>query len=278
MTVYLVGAGPGDPGLLTVKGREVLGEAGVVLYDDLVDPRLLGLTSSGATLICVGKVQSRDHVIAQEEISELLVRYGRRERCVVRLKGGDPFIFGRGGEEALALVQAGIPFEIVPGVSSAIAAPAYAGIPVTHRGLASSVAIVTGHEAPDKDDAAARVDWSRLATATDTLVILMGVSQIPSLVAQLIAHGRTPDTPAAVIERGTTGAQRALTSTLLELPDLAQDAKVHSPATIVVGDVVRLRERLAWFVPLGALVEHSTTATPEGAESAPTPDEIAALR
>jgi uroporphyrin-III C-methyltransferase len=258
MTVYLVGAGPGDPGLLTVKGRELLADADVVLYDDLVDPRLLGLTSAHARMIGVGKSVGRlgsERATPQEEINRLLRQYGRSGACVVRLKGGDPFVFGRGGEEALALQEAGIPFEVVPGVSSALAAPAYAGIPVTHRGLASSVAIVTGHEAPEKGQDAAHVDWGRLATATDTLVILMGIGQLPRLVEHLIDGGRSPETPAAAVEQGTTAHQRVVTGALCELPSLVREAALQSPAAIVVGEVVRLGRQLAWFTPLGALAE-----------------------
>jgi uroporphyrinogen III methyltransferase / synthase len=233
MTVYLVGAGPGDPGLLTVRGRDLLAEADVVLYDGLVDRRILALVAPGARLIDVGKVHPRDDKgrdgrdgrdgrahnrlapaspMSQEVVEALLVEHGRTGACVVRLKGGDPFIFGRGGEEALALVAAGIPFEVVPGVSSAIAAPAYAGIPVTHRGLAASVTIVTGHEAPGKPPRAAHVDWDRLATATDTLVILMGVGHLAEIALRLQAAGRPAATPAAIVEQGTTSHQRPATS------------------------------------------------------------------
>jgi len=266
MTVFLVGAGPGDPGLLTVRGRDLLAEADVVLYDALVDVRLLGLTASGCSLVDVGKAargHGRDSVhtggtlgalgpkqsTSQECINELLVFYGRQADTVVRLKGGDPFVFGRGGEEALALAEAGIPFEIVPGVSSAMAAPAYAGIPVTHRGLATSVTIVTGHEAPGKSDGDATTDWAKLATVPGTLVILMGVSQFATIAAQLIAGGRAADTPAAAVEQGTTMQQRVVSGTLGTLPRLIEEAGVRSPAAIVVGDVVRLREHLAWYAP-----------------------------
>ena len=252
MTVYLVGAGPGDPGLLTVKGRDLLAAADCVLYDGLVDGRVLELASPRARLIDVGKTgRSGGHPTTQTEIDSLLVAYGRTGACVVRLKGGDPFVFGRGGEEALILAAAGVPFEIVPGVSSAIAAPAYAGIPVTHRGLASSVTIVTGHEAPGKGRGLAHVDWARLATATDTLVILMGVARLAAITGELIAHGRPPDTPAAIVEEGTTARQRAVAGPLGDLPRLAAAAGVRSPAVIVVGDVVRLREYLAWFAQKG---------------------------
>src|SRR5918997_661322 len=217
MPVYLVGAGPGDPGLLTVRGHTLLAGADVVLYDGLVDARVLALVSPRATLVDVGKTYPGSHPAgggagqrgghggpSQAEIEALLVAYGRRGGQVVRLKGGDPFVFGRGGEEALALAAAGIAFEVVPGVSAAVAVPAYAGIPVTHRGLAASVAVVTGHEAAEPPAGHARVDWTALATAADTLVILMGVGRLADIVPRLLAGGRAPQTPAAVVERGTT--------------------------------------------------------------------------
>ena len=265
MTVYLVGAGPGDPGLLTVKGRDILTAAEVLLYDDLVDPRVLTLAPAAAIKIDVGKArrggQTGRHATPQDTITALLVDYGRGGACVVRLKGGDPFVFGRGGEEALALAAAGVPFEIVPGVSAAVAVPAYAGIPVTHRGLSSSVAIATGHEAPDKASGEARVDWSRLGG--DTLVILMGIARLPHIAAELIDSGRSPDTPAAIVEQGTTPRQRVITGTLRDLPARAAAAGVRSPAVIVVGEVTRLAKRLAWF---GPLVEASAYATEEAYE------------
>lgn len=246
MTVYLVGAGPGDPGLLTIRGRDVLAEADVVLYDDLVNPRLLALAPREALRIGVGKAE-KGHGTPQDAINSLLLEYGRSYDCIVRLKGGDPFVFGRGGEEALALAEAGIPFEIVPGVSSAIAAPAFAGIPLTHRGLASSVAIVTGHEASTNCKGGASVNWRRVAMATDTLVILMGVSRLPQIVSDLIAYGRSPQTPAAIVEQGTTSQQRTIVARLRELPAVAASAAIKSPAAIVIGDVVTLRQHLAWF-------------------------------
>ncbi len=269
MTVFLVGAGPGDPGLLTVRGRELLETADAVLYDGLIDPRILDYTPAGCELVDVAKVSrrlghdglgepvraQRTHYPSQDRINALLVDYGQRYGCVVRLKGGDPFVFGRGGEEALALAEAGVPFEVVPGVSSAIAAPAYAGIPVTHRGLAASVAIVTGHEAPEKPAGQAAVDWSRLATAVDTLVILMGVGHLPAIARDLVAHGRDPETPAAIVERGTTAEQRVVTGPLCDLPALAAEAGVRSPAAVVVGNVVALAERLAWYAPAEASAE-----------------------
>jgi len=201
--VYLVGAGPGDPGLMTVRGLELLRKASVVFYDQLVNPALLEEAGAETIKIFVGKKAGR-HCIAQEEIQRALIAYARAGHDVVRLKGGDPFVFGRGGEEAEALAEAGIDFEIVPGVSSAIAVPAYAGIPLTHRRCASSFAVVTGHEARKPD---ASVHWSKLATAADTLVILMGLGNLPMIAKELIRHGRAPATPAAVIASGTTDAQ-----------------------------------------------------------------------
>jgi uroporphyrin-III C-methyltransferase len=269
MPVYLVGAGPGDPGLLTVRGHNLLAGADVVLYDGLVDARVLALVSPRATLVDVGKTYPGSHPArgdgdgdgdgdgqrgghggpSQAEIEALLVAYGRRGGQVVRLKGGDPFVFGRGGEEALALAAAGIAFEVVPGVSAAVAVPAYAGIPVTHRGLAASVAVITGHEAAGSAAGHARVDWAALATAADTLVILMGVGRLADIVPRLLAAGRAPQTPAAVVERGTTPAQRVVSGGLVDLPALAAAAGVRSPAVVVVGDVARLHERLDWFAP-----------------------------
>ena len=239
--VYLVGAGPGDPGLLTVRGLELLHRAAVIVYDQLVNPALLEQVSPLAERIFVGKRAGR-HCIAQEEINREIIRYARLGCEVVRLKGGDPFVFGRGGEEAEALVNAGIPFEIVPGVSSAVAVPAYAGIPLTHRKLASSFAVVTGHEARKSQDS---VDWSKLATAVDTLVILMGLGNLPVIAAKLIAHGRPPETPVAVIRQGTTQEQETVIGTLADIVE--RSAAIKAPALIVVGDVVSLADKLDWF-------------------------------
>lgn len=242
--VYLVGAGPGDPGLMTIKGRKLVEQADVVVYDRLVGPRILEYISEHAEKIYVGKAPDH-HSVPQEQIEEILIDRARKNSIVVRLKGGDPFVFGRGGEEAEALVAAGIPFEVVPGITSAISAPAYAGIPVTHRGLASSVAIVTGHEDPSKEESAH--DWSRLATATDTLVVLMGVGRLATLVDTMIAHGRDPDTPAALIQWGTTPRQRTVVAPLSQLPQAAKEAGIGSPAAFVVGDVAQLSEEIAWW-------------------------------
>lgn len=251
-TVYLVGAGPGDPKLITVKGLEVLQRAHVVVYDHLVSPRLLDHVPAGARLVYVGKepnvavpgTKGARHR-QQEQINRLLVRAARAGKVVVRLKGGDPVLFGRGGEEALALARAKIPYEIVPGVTSAIAVPAYAGIPVTHRHMASSVAMLTGHEDPSKPERAIR--WDRLATATDTLVCLMGVSRLRQTIAQLVRHGRPASTPCAVVEWGTLPRQRTVVGTLGTIVRQCERAGLRPPAIVVVGDVVRLRRRLNWF-------------------------------
>ena len=244
VNVALVGAGPGDPGLITVRGLALLRRADVVVYDRLVDPRLLDEARPEAIRVFVGKTSGR-HTLPQAQINALLVRHAERGRRVVRLKGGDPFVFGRGGEEAEALAAAGIPFEIVPGVTSAVAVPAYAGIPVTHRGTASSFAVVTGHEDDTKDESA--VDWTRLATAVDTLVILMGTRSLPRIAAALLAAGRAPDTPVALVRWGTTEAQETVIGRLDTIAALAEAVRLAPPVVIVVGDVVNLRERLAWF-------------------------------
>ncbi len=241
--VYLVGAGPGDPGLITVKGAAALRAADVVVYDHLVSPRLLDSCRPGTDVIYVGKEHGR-HTKTQDEINDLLVRRAKLGKTVVRLKGGDPVLFGRAGEEALALSSARVAYEIVPGVTSALAVPAYAGIPVTHRELSSSVAIVTGHEDADKDTSTVR--WSQLAGA-DTLVCLMGVLGLPSIARRLIEHGRKASTPCAVIRWGTTAAQQTVVGTLATIAERCRAAGVRPPAVVVIGDVVRLRKRLNWF-------------------------------
>jgi uroporphyrin-III C-methyltransferase len=239
--VAIVGAGPGDPRLITVRGLEVLRRADVVVYDRLVAPKLLEEAPPDARLVFAGKACGA-HALGQGEINALLIAEARQGHRVVRLKGGDAFVFGRGGEEALALAEADIPFEIVPGVTSAVAVPAAAGIPLTHRGVASSFAVVTGHQDPA---GAARVDWSRLAGAVDTLVVLMGLGNLDSITRELIAHGRDPATPAALIERGTTEAQRTVTAPLAGLPAAAAAAGLASPVLAVIGDVVALRALLS---------------------------------
>ena len=241
--VYLVGAGPGDPGLITVKGLECLRRAEVVIYDYLANESLLEAGPSQGDRIYVGK-KAGVHAMSQDEINRLIVEKGR-SAVVVRLKGGDPFIFGRGGEEALALRKAGIPFEVVPGVTSAIAVPAYAGIPLTHRNLTSTVAFVTGHEMPGKETSA--IHWDRLATAVGTLVFLMGVRNLEHITSQLMTYGRAPETPVAVIRWGTTAEQETVTGTLATIADVAAAAGISPPAIIVVGEVAALRGELNWF-------------------------------
>jgi len=238
--VYLVGAGPGDPGLITVKGVKLLQEADVIVYDHLVDERLLAYGKPEAELLYVGK---HEHRLPQEEINRFLVERARAGKRVVRLKGGDPFIFGRGGEEAEALASAGIPFEMVPGVTSGIAVPAYAGIPLTHRDFASSVAFLTGHEDPTKETS--RIAWDRIATGIDTLVILMGVTNLPEIVRKLVEGGRDPRTPVAIIRCGTTAEQETVEGTLETIVEKAKGLK--PPAITIIGRVVGLRSKLRWF-------------------------------
>jgi uroporphyrinogen III methyltransferase/synthase len=242
--VYLVGAGPGDPGLITVSGLERIAQADVIVYDRLVSPRLLDHARAGAEMIYVGKGPDTESA-SQDSINATLVDKAREGKTVVRLKGGDPFVFGRGGEEAEALRAAGIAFEVVPGVTSAVAVPAYAGIPVTHRGVASSFAVITGHEDPAKEETA--IDWPHLATAVDTLVFLMGVGNLPEIVARLTANDRSPQTPVAVIRWGTTPEQCTVTSTLANIVARVEEAGLRPPAITVVGEVVRLRETISWF-------------------------------
>jgi uroporphyrin-III C-methyltransferase len=242
-TVYLVGAGPGDPGLLTLRARDLLASCDIVIYDYLVDPEVLQFASPTAERFYVGKVGGGRQT-PQTEINRLLIEHAREGRRVVRLKGGDPFLFGRGGEEAEALHRAAVPFAVVPGVSSALAVPAYAGIPLTHRGIASSVAILTGASAGDVDDISAAIaDLSR----ADTIVVLMGVGNMRRIADDLIASGRDPETPAAVIRWGTYETQQAVTGTLQSIADLADGARMRPPGVIVIGEVVHLRERLQWF-------------------------------
>jgi uroporphyrin-III C-methyltransferase len=238
--VYLVGAGPGDPGLLTVRGLELLRAAPVLVYDQLVSSAILA-ESAATVKVYVGK-ESGKHCIAQDEINRILIDYAREGYDVVRLKGGDPFVFGRGGEEAAALTNAGVPFEIVPGVSSAIAVPAYSGIPLTHRNYASSFAVVTGHPARDAKSTA---DWVKLASVVDTLVILMGIRNLPHIVAEMLGGGVSPEIPVAVIRWGTTDAQESVIGRLDNIAERA--AHLESPAVIVVGKVVELSEQLRWF-------------------------------
>jgi len=233
--VYIVGAGPGDPELITVKGQELLAAADVVLYDNLAAPELL---PPNAKKIYVGKKKS-DHSMPQQEIIGLLIEHARAGSIVVRLKGGDPYIFGRGGEEAEALAAAGIPFEVVPGVTAALGIAAYAGVPLTHRDHNSSVTFVTGHD-PD------RIDWTRAGHA-ETLVIYMGLTTIGTIAGRLMAAGRSPDTPAVVVQRATTPRQHSIFTTLGELSRVVETAQMKPPATIVIGEVAALRGKLDWF-------------------------------
>lgn len=242
--VILLGAGPGDPELITVKGLRSLRKADVIIYDRLVCPQLLDEASVHALRVFVGKKAGRCSM-KQEEINTLLISYARQGHLVVRLKGGDPFVFGRGGEEALALAAAGIPFEVVPGISSALAVPASAGIPVTHRGLATSVTIVTGHEQHGLDSST--VDWERLAMLGGTLVILMGVEALPHICQRLLTAGLAPDTLAAVIQQGTMPGQRVVTAPLVYIAEQAREAAIKSPAVIIIGEVVALGDVLASF-------------------------------
>ncbi len=241
--VYLVGSGPGDPKLFTLRGKECLEEADVVVYDRLCNPRLLQFARPDAELIYAGKRPDR-HSLSQDEINQTLVDFALQGKTVVRLKGGDPFVFGRGGEEAEELVDAGVSFQIVPGITSAIAAPAYAGIPLTHRDFASSAAIITGHEDPDKDTSAH--DWPKLATATGTLVFLMGVRNLPKIVDRLIENGRRADTPVACIRWGTWPRQQTVSGTLETIVEVVKREGLRSPAVIVVGGVAGLRPKLQW--------------------------------
>jgi uroporphyrinogen III methyltransferase/synthase len=240
-TVYLVGAGPGDAGLLTLRGAELLRRADVVLHDALVNPDLLRLAPPSAEIIARGKNMS----MPQEEITALLIARAREGKCVVRLKGGDPYIFGRGGEEAEALAAAKIPFEVVPGVSSVIAAPNYAGIPLTHRGHCSSFTVFTGHEDPNDAETALRHD--QIAKIPGTKVVLMGTEKLADWTKSLIAHGMSPDTPVAMVRWGTTGRQQTVTGTLATIAGLAAEKKLSPPVLTIIGDVVKLRGKLNWF-------------------------------
>jgi uroporphyrinogen III methyltransferase/synthase len=241
--VYLVGAGPGDPGLISVKGVECLRKADVVIYDYLSDVRLLAHCKPDAEKIYVGK-KGAQHTLEQEDINKLIVDKANAGNVVARLKGGDPFVFGRGGEEALALADAGIPFEIVPGITAAVAAPAYAGIPVTHRDMTSTFALVTGHEDPKKEESA--IDWAKLA-AIGTIAFYMGVKNLPRIARKLVESGRSPDTPVAVIRWGTKTSQRTVIGTLADIARKVEEAGLKAPAITLVGEVVKLRERLNWF-------------------------------
>lgn len=242
--VYLVGAGPGDPKLITVKGAECIAKAEVLVYDRLASRRLLTLANPDCEMIYVGKSPDR-HTLRQEEINEVLVNKGLEGKIVTRLKGGDPFVFGRGGEEAEALLNAGVPFEIVPGVTSAISVPAYAGIPVTHRDLTSSFAVITGHEDPNKNNSA--IAWEHLATSHGTLIFLMGMENLTLIANKLIENGREKTTPVALIQWGTRPEQRTLVGELQNIAERAEQEGFANPSIIIVGEVVSLREKIQWF-------------------------------
>src|SRR5882672_7010392 len=243
-TVYLVGAGPGDAGLLTLRGAELLGRADVVVHDALVNPDLLRLAPAGAEIIYGGK-RSKDHAIPQDELNRLLITKAREGKCVVRLKGGDPYVFGRGGEEAEELADAGIHFEVVPGISSIVAGPNYAGIPLTHREHCSSFTVITGHEDPTKPETA--LDYDQLARTPGTKVVLMGVERIRQIAESLVAHGMDKATPVGMVRWGTTGQQQSIEGTLGTIADVVTREKFTAPAVTIIGGVVKLRDKLNWF-------------------------------
>jgi len=241
-TVYLVGAGPGDPELLTLRALRVIGEADVLVFDHLVSQPILDLVRPQAERIYAGKERG-NHSVPQDDLNLLLVRLARQHKRVVRLKGGDPYTFGRGGEEVETLKEHGIPFEVVPGITAAAGVAAYAGIPLTHRNYAQACVFVTGH----LKDGSMNLDWPGLARRRQTVIIYMGLSGLPYLCEQMIAHGLPPDWPAAIVQQGTTPNQRTVTGTLATLPQLALAAGLKAPTLIVVGEVVRLKDKLAWF-------------------------------
>jgi len=241
-TVYLVGAGPGDPELLTLRAASLLAQAEVIVYDHLVATAILDMAPAGVERIYAGK-QRGNHALPQENLNLLLVRQAQAGKVVVRLKGGDPYIFGRGGEEAETLAEHGVPFEVVPGITAAAGVAAYAGIPLTHRNHAQACVFVTGH----LKDGSIALDWVGLARRRQTVVIYMGLLGLPTLCRELIAHGLPGDWPAAIVQQGTTAHQRTVTGTLATLPELAAAARLKAPTLIIVGEVVRLREKLNWF-------------------------------
>lgn len=244
--VYIVGAGPGDIDLITVKGAKCIQEADVILYDRLINTELLSYAKTGVELIYAGKLPGL-HAQTQDTINHLLVAYAQKGKIVTRLKGGDPFVFGRGGEEAQVLAKHGVVFEIVPGITSGIAAPAYAGIPVTHRDFSSSFALVTGHMREGKVDS---IRWEHLAKGVDTLAIYMGVGNLPYICSQLLKYGRSKHTPVALIHWGTTTEQYTVTGTLTTIVDIARQSAIKNPSMIIVGEVVKLREEIKWFEQL----------------------------
>lgn len=252
-TVYLVGAGPGDPELLTLRAARLLAQADVVVYDHLVGPDVLDLVHPRAQRIYVGKERAK-HTLAQEEINLMLARLAREHACVVRLKGGDPFVFGRGGEELQVLAEHGVPFEVVPGVTAGCGVAAYAGIPLTHRDYAQSCLFITGH----LKDGSCDLDWTAIARRRQTVVIYMGLGGLATICERLVAHGLPPDWPAAVVQQGTLLEQRVVAATLATLAQEVERAGLESPCLTIVGEVVRLRDQLAWFEPRAGYA-----ATPE---------------
>ena len=239
--VYLVGGGPGDPELLTLKAHKVLQSSDVIIYDALINPEVLKYAHPKAQLIFIGKSRSKER-LSQKAVERLMILHAKQGKTVARLKGGDPFIFGRGGEEVEALAEAGIKWEVVPGISAGHALPAYAGIPLTHRNYAANVAFITGHEAANKNSS---IDWEKLATAIDTLVIFMGAKNLPQIISRLVMAGRAPSTPIAIIERGTLADQRIRISTLATTLATLIDDPIQTPALIIIGEVVKLREQLS---------------------------------
>ena len=254
--VYLVGGGPGDPDLLTIKALKLLQKADVVLYDALISPEILQLVNLKALLIRVGK-RAKNHSKKQQEINQLLVKYGKQKKSVVRLKGGDPFIYGRGGEELQALAAAGIDFEVVPGITAASGCASYAGIPLTHRDYSQTVMFVTAQCRNSEEN----LDWASIARQNQTVVVYMGLLKNDVLSQRLIAYGRCPDTPVAVVENGTTSLQRVITGTLGCLPEMVKEHEIISPALMIIGEVVALAGQLDWYLN-NQLIQHVGNAQP----------------
>lgn len=274
-TVYLIGAGPGDPDLLTVRGARLLARADAVVYDALANDELLDQAPRGALRVDVGK-RAGGRGPSQEEINEILVDLAGRTDVIVRLKGGDPCVFGRGGEEALALSAAGVSFQIVPGVTAGLGALAYAGIPVTHRGVSSAVTFVTGHTAANSENGA--VDWDAIAAVGGTVVVYMGLSKIASVARRLVEGGRSPDTPAAVIEAGTYDHQRTLVGDLESIAELSRAADAGRPALIVVGEVVGLQAEMDWLRKQATVIAATSGKDTGGAGAAPSDQSVSPAR